>query len=1039
MKKQTIFPRKHWIILVLAIILFPNLHAQIRPNEWNGLMAPLPDPLTSLDGTVIEDRVQWEAGRRDEVLELFRDYMYGKVPAMEMEISHRVIFMDRKALDGKAVMKQVEVRLMGLDDTIVFPILIFLPGDHSGPVPLFLGLNFNGNHTIHPDPRISITKNWVRNNEELHVENHQAMEESRGTNASRWPVELILSRGYGVATMYSGDIDPDFDDGFQNGVHALDQGERTPSSWGTIAAWAWGLSRAMDYLEQDPDVDADRIAVLGHSRLGKAALWAGAQDERFALVVSNNSGCGGAALSRRPFGERVSAINDVFPHWFAGAFKSYNDNETACPVDQHMLLSLVAPRPLYVASAGEDDWADQYGEYLSLYYGSRVYGLYGEDKLENRELPPLDQPRRSGSLGYHIRTGKHDITQYDWEQYMDFADVHMTKTSAGTYENPVTMEWLATHLQGGSPRLILTPELETMIRKTSEAGDPKTQWGLRLMRESAGGLLEKEPLVYKQTGRRLLGVSREAVRRLTTLALVYRMERDEKYLDRLEAELTSVCSFEHWNPSHFLDVAEMAAGVALALDWAGEWISPEVDALARKALVENALIPGIASSENNFFTGVTHNWNMVCNGGLSLAALVMFEQEPELSSAVLHQAVETLPLSLKPYAPGGIYPEGASYWFYATTYLTATLSAFESSMGTDFGFSTAPGLMESAQFSQVLAGPSGMYYNYFDSGEGGLYSLEHFGLLAWFANRSGSGVNLDLYGDLLKKELENPRQARGTRFFPFFFLELAQVEKEHISAYTLPSVWIAGGDEPLGILRDSGGDPGGFFLAAKGGMAEDNHGNMDAGSFVLELDGVRWSVDPGNQSYDELEQIMGLGLWETNQESPRWSLLTKNNLGHSTLTVNDHMHLVDARAGLDRLDIRSRHPEFTFDMTGLYGKDLVRARRTFIRTGEKQLVIRDELLPSPLTKSITWQMITTAEASARKDGVMLKQDGKTLYIRMQGDTPHEVNIVKLSPPPLAYDKDIPGLKRIEFRIRGEAIQDLTGFAVELTSASGSVQ
>ncbi len=1036
MKKPTKTPGNYWTVLVLATFFTLNLQAQIPPTDWNQLMAPLPDPLISLDGSIIKESGQWENSRRDEVLKLFGEHVYGKVPEMNLEIRHTLTYTDMNALDGTAVLKEVEVQLMGPLDTVSFPILILLPRDHSGPVPLFLGMNFFGNHSICSDPGISITTSWIPNSDEFGITQNRATEETRGVRAHRWPVEMILARGYGVATIYAGDIDPDFDDGFQNGVHRLDLTERTPSSWGTIAAWAWGLSRSMDYLVEDPDIDAERIAVLGHSRLGKTALWAGAMDERFAMVFSNNSGCGGAALSRRPFGERVSVINEVFPHWFAATFNSYSDNEAECPVDQHMLLALAAPRPLYVASAGEDDWADQYGEYLSLYYGSRVYGLYGEDVLDKRELPPLDQPRWSGSLAYHIRTGKHDITPYDWEQFLNFADAQMPAASGSGYENPVSMEWLGTHLQTGSPRLILTPELETLIRSKLDDGDLHIMQGLQLMRKSAENLLEMEPLIFKVSGRRLLGVSREAVRRLTTLALVYRLDRDEIYLERLEAELTSVCSFEHWNPSHFLDVGEMAAAVALALDWAGEWISPEVIDLAREALVKKALLPGIASSENNFFTGVTHNWNMVCNGGLSLAALVMFEEEPELASAILHQAVETMPLSLKPYAPGGVYPEGASYWFYATTYLTAAISAFETSLGTDFGFSSAPGLMESAQFSQVLAGPSGEYYNFFDSGEGGLYSLAHYGLLAWFASRSDSNVDMEAYGSLLEKELTDTRQIRGTRFFPVFFLDLAQVEKEQ-AAYSNPAIWIAGGEEPLGVLRDTGTDPAGFFLAAKGGMAADNHGNMDAGSFILELDGVRWAVDPGNQSYGELERIMGLGLWETNQESPRWSLLTKNNFGHSTLTVNDHMHLVDARARLEGFDLRSPDPEFSFDLTGLFGSDLERAVRTFMRTGEKRLVIRDELVPSGNTQSIAWQMLTMAAVTVQENGVWLQQEGKNLFIRMLGDTPHEVRIVNLSPPPLQYDKDIPGLKRIEFRLEGEALVDLSGFSIEISSEPGN--
>jgi hypothetical protein len=383
----------------------------------------LPDPLVLEDGSAVTDAAGW-ARRRSEILELFRAHVYGRSPAPPSTLHFEVADESPAALGGRATRRQVRIRLGERPDAPSLDLLLYVPRRQQ-PVAAFLALNFAGNHTIHSDPDVRLARSWVPDDPASGVEGNRAAEASRGRNASRWAVEAIIERGYALATAYYGDIDPDYDDGFRNGVHTLGFGAEPPppgERWGSIAAWAWGLSRALDYLELDADVDASRVAVMGHSRLGKAALWAGAEDERFALVVSNESGCGGAALSRRRVGETVAKINDRFPHWFADNFTRYDDSEDELPVDQHMLLALVAPRPLYVASATLDEWADPLGEFLSCVHASPVYELLGQPGLRATRQPEPDTPIAAGRIGYHLRTGRHDVTAFDWQAFLDFAD-----------------------------------------------------------------------------------------------------------------------------------------------------------------------------------------------------------------------------------------------------------------------------------------------------------------------------------------------------------------------------------------------------------------------------------------------------------------------------------------------------------------------------------------------------------------------------------------------------------------------------------------
>jgi hypothetical protein len=415
-------------IFLLAFMSF-NALCQINYDEVKVPEYKLPEMLISNTGEKIQTSEDWINIRRPEIIKLFEEYVYGKFPEADLELKFEVAKIDSNALSGKAIQKNIVAYFIKEGDTVQMELLVFIPSNATKPVPLFLGMNFYGNQTIHADSSIPITKSYVLNNPEYHILNHTATCESRGADSSSWPVERILERGYGLATFCYDDLDPDFDDGFKNGIHVLlDDTEKNDSNeLSSISSWAFGLSTAMDYFETDELINESQIVLIGHSRLGKTALWAGAIDQRFAIVISNNSGCGGAALSRRKVGETVKDINTRFPHWFCKNFHDFNDKEDELPIDQHMLIGLIAPRPVYVGSAEQDQWADPYGEFLSLYHAGPVYTLFGSDSIKKDTLPEINKPLWVGKMGYHIRTGIHGITRFDWEKYLDFADYHFNQ------------------------------------------------------------------------------------------------------------------------------------------------------------------------------------------------------------------------------------------------------------------------------------------------------------------------------------------------------------------------------------------------------------------------------------------------------------------------------------------------------------------------------------------------------------------------------------------------------------------------------------
>lgn len=395
-------------------------HAAPDPNAVNEDESKvpayaLPDPLLFADGTRVETIDQWNQKRRIEIQQLFAREVYGFSPPKPKEMSFRVLDTRSDALDGKAVRKVVQVDFAPTPGAPHMGILMYLPANAPGPVPIFVGMHLFDKAALVPEPGAPVVKEGLKLPEGI----DPAMAPGKET------IYRILERGYGIATINPEDIAPDDAKTYATKVVEMlrppNQTERSPTEWGAIAVWGWGLQRALDYFETDPAIDAKKVIAIGHSRRGKAALWGAVNDYRFAAVISNNSGCGGAALSKRAFGETVALINRRFPHWFCLNFNKYNNKEDDLPVDQHMLVALMAPRPIYIASAEQDKWADPMGEFLSAYHAEPVYSLLKQAGLGVDRMPPINQSVGE-RIGYHCRSGEHKLSDFDWMLYLDWAD-----------------------------------------------------------------------------------------------------------------------------------------------------------------------------------------------------------------------------------------------------------------------------------------------------------------------------------------------------------------------------------------------------------------------------------------------------------------------------------------------------------------------------------------------------------------------------------------------------------------------------------------
>ncbi|WP_114750613.1 heparinase II/III domain-containing protein [Pleomorphovibrio marinus] len=564
------------------------------------------------------------------------------------------------------------------------------------------------------------------------------------------------------------------------------------------------------------------------------------------------------------------------------------------------------------------------------------------------------------------------------------------------------------------PRILLLKGEESMIKKNVET-DPRWENLHTAIMQEAQSIIHEDVLERKQIGRRLLSVSREALRRIFYLSYAYRMSGEQLFLKRAEEEMLAVSRFSDWNPSHFLDVAEMTMALSIGYDWLFDGLSKASKRTIKDAIVQLGIKPSY-DEEYNWFLSATHNWNQVCNAGMLYGALAIYEEEPELAHKTIHRAVETISLAMEDYQPDGAYPEGYGYWAYGTTFNVLFLDAIERIYSTDFGLNEVPGFLETAGFFKNMSGVTGYSFNWGDAG-GGRGSITP--AMYWFAEKNQEPSLL---------WVERGQFDRGdlSRFTSNRILPAAMIWGKNFSLDKIPvperKVWVGQGANPLALMRTSWTDPNAIYLGFKAGSASVNHGHMDIGSFIMEANGVRWAMDFGSQNYESLES-KGIALFGRTQDAERWSVFRLNNFVHNTLTFDGELQRVDGYAKIDKYGDEENLAFAQSDISTVYKDQVEQFQRGVAIVDQAYVLVRDEINNKSGKTHMRWNMLTSANVEVSEDGATLTKDGKTLTLRMMGLENVKWQTYSTTPT-TDYDAPNPGTIMVGFEYEAEADENI---------------